>query len=379
MNQYFLTCPRGLEEITKVQISNYINTPITLDKGGIHFNGTTKDMYLTNLHSRTGMRLLKKIFSLTINEPNNLYSNIYNLRWGEIIAVNKTFSIRTKLKTRLFTNSSHTTLKIKDAIVDNIRKQFGNRPSINKLNPDISLFVFINDKNIKIYIDTSGDPLFKRGYKTQIHKASLNEALAAGLVLLSAWNKKNDFYDIMCGSGTIPIEAAMIAYNIAPGLYRNKFAFQGFTNYNKSLWDNIYQDAINNINIDNGIKINGYDHIKENIDLGINSAKIIGLQDNIRFSVSNIIDIKTKKSPGTLIINPPYGNRIGDNNTIPILYKNIGDVFKKKFGGFDAYIFSGNLQAIKSVGLRSKKRIILKNGTIDCRLVYYPMTTGKFD
>mgnify|MGYP001342743502 CR=1 FL=1 len=336
-------------------------------------------MYIINLHSRTGMRVLKNLFSFSINKPKDLYKSIYNLNWGQIIAVQKTFSIRTKLKTNLFTNSSLTTLKIKDAIVDNIRKQCGNRPSIDKKNPDVALFVFINDNTIKIYLDTSGAPLFKRGYRTQIHKAALNESLAAGLILLSNWNKKDNFHDIMCGSGTIPIEAAMLAFKIAPGLFRNNFAFTKFNNFNKTLWNKLLNDAKNNINFNNDIKIFGSDHIKENIELSINSSKTIGIENHIQFSVLDMNNIEIQESPGTIIINPPYGNRIGDNNKIHTLYKNLGDIFKKKFGSYDAYIFSGNLDAIKSVGLRSKKRIILKNGTIDCRLVYYPMTIGKFD
>ena len=378
MDKYFLTCPRGLEEVTKNQISSYINTSIIIDKGGVHFTGSLKDMYLINLHSRTGMRLLKNLFTFSINKPQDLYKSIYSLNWKKIIAIQKTFSIKTKLKTNLFTNSSATSLKIKDAIVDNIRKEFGKRPSIDKQNPDIGLFIFINDNNISIYLNTTGVPLFKRGYRTQIHKAALNESLAAGLVLLSNWNKKDNFYDIMCGSGTIPIEAAMIAYKIAPGLFRNNFAFKGFDDFNKTLWNKLINNAKENINLKDEIQIFGSDHIKDNIELSTNSSQKIGIENNIKLSISNINNIKVQDSSGTVIINPPYGNRIGDNSKIHSLYRNLGDIFKKKFSGYDAYIFSGNLDAIKSVGLRSKKRIILKNGTIDCRLVYYPMTTGNF-
>ncbi len=378
MDKYFLTCPRGLEEVTKNQISNYINTSIIIDRGGVHFTGSLKDMYLINLHSRTGMRLLKNLFTFSINKPQDLYKSIYSLNWKKIIAIQKTFSIKTKLKTNLFTNSSATSLKIKDAIVDNIRKEFGKRPSIDKQNPDIGLFIFINDNNISIYLNTTGVPLFKRGYRTQIHKAALNESLAAGLVLLSNWNKKDNFYDIMCGSGTIPIEAAMIAYKIAPGLFRNNFAFKGFDDFNKTLWNKLINNAKENINLKDEIQIFGSDHIKDNIELSTNSSQKIGIENNVKFSISNINNIKVQDSSGTVIINPPYGNRIGDNSKIHSLYRNLGDIFKKKFSGYDAYIFSGNLDAIKSVGLRSKKRIILKNGTIDCRLVYYPMTTGNF-
>ncbi len=379
MDKYFLTCPRGLEEVTKKQISSYVNEPIKIDKGGVHFYGNLKDMYTINLHSRTGMRLLKNIFAFDLKKPQNLYRNIYNLDWLKFINVNKTFSIKTKLKSHLFNNASSVSLRIKDAIVDNIRKKKGKRPFINKKNPDVGLYIFIVDKTVKIYLNTTGIPLHKRGYRSKIHKAALNESLASGLILLSDWDKKNNFYDIMCGSGTLPIEASMIANKIAPGLFRSNFAFQKFDNFNKSLWIKLIDNAKNNICFKPNIKIFGSDIIKDNIQLSIDSAKKIGIEDHIKFEVLDMKDISVQDSQGTLIVNPPYGNRIGVNISLSQLYKNIGDIFKKKFIGYDTYIFSGNFEAIKSVGLRSKKRVILKNGTIDSRLLYYPIKSGKFD
>ncbi len=379
MNKYFLTCPRGLEEVTKTQISSYINEPINVDKGGVHFSGNLKDMYTINLHSRTGMRLLKNIFSFNLQQPQDLYNSIYNLDWVKFIDVSKTFSIKTKLKSNLFNNASSVSLKIKDAIVDNIRKKKGKRPFINKKNPDVGLHIFIINKTVKIYLNTTGIPLHKRGYRSKIHKAALNESIASGIILLSNWNKEDTFYDIMCGSGTLPIEASMIANRIAPGLFRNNFAFQKFDNYNKSLWRKLIDNAKNNIIFNPNINILGSDIIKDNIQLSINSSKKIGIESYIKFKVLNMNDISVVDSKGTLIINPPYGNRVGKNINLNELYKNIGDVFKKKFIGYDTYIFSGNLEAVKSVGLRSKKRIILKNGTLDCRLIYYPISSGKFN
>lgn len=379
MNKYFLTCPRGLEEVTKTQISSYINEPINVDKGGVHFSGNLKDMYTINLHSRTGMRLLKNIFSFNLQQPQDLYKSIYNLDWVKFIDVSKTFSIKTKLKSNLFNNASSVSLKIKDAIVDNIRKKKGKRPFINKKNPDVGLHIFIINKIVKIYLNTTGIPLHKRGYRSKIHKAALNESIASGIILLSNWNKEDTFYDIMCGSGTLPIEASMIANRIAPGLFRNNFAFQKFDNYNKSLWRKLIDNAKNNIIFNPNINILGSDIIKDNIQLSINSSKKIGIESYIKFKVLNMNDISVVDSKGTLIINPPYGNRVGKNINLNELYKNIGDVFKKKFIGYDTYIFSGNLEAVKSVGLRSKKRIILKNGTLDCRLIYYPISSGKFN
>ena len=171
----------------------------------------------------------------------------------------------------------------------------------------------------------------------------------------------------------------MIANKIAPGLFRNNFAFQKFDNFNKSLWIKLIDNAKNNICFKPNIKIFGSDIIKDNIQLSIDGAKKIGIEDYIKFEVLDMKDVSAQDSQGTLIVNPPYGNRIGVNISLSQLYKNIGDIFKKKFIGYDTYIFSGNFEAIKSVGLRSKKRVILKNGTIDCRLIYYPINSGKFD
>ena len=378
MNNYFLTCPRGLEEITANQIAKHIQNIPEIDFGGIQFKGNKIDMYKANLYSRTGMHVLKELYSININHQKDLYKKIYSLKWKEILSPNKKFAIKAKAKSIIIENTNYLTLKIKDAIVDNIRAEFKKRPSIDKSNPDIMLHVILRDNKLKIYIDSSGDPLFKRGYKNKIHKAALNESLASGIVLLSSWNRIEPLYDIMCGSGTIPIEAAMMAYNIPAGIFRKNFAFQKWDNYDKKEWDNIKINAQNNINLDKNIPIYGSDYFKKNIELAIQSSKQINLYEKIKFESLDIKNFKVKEKNGVIIINPPYGNRIGDQKIINNLYKQIGDTFKTHCTGFDAYIFTGNLNAIKSIGLRSKKRIILKNGKIDCRLLYYPISSGKF-
>ena len=377
MKEYLLTCPRGLEEITKTNISKYITQNSQVVNGGVEFQGHKKDMYKVNLESRTGMHLLEKIFSIKIHEPKKLYSSIYNLQWYKFIKSNTTFMIRTKIKSNLFNKSNTVTLKIKDAIVDNIRKKFGKRPSIDKESPDLSLHVIILENTLNIYINTSGKPLFKRGYRSKIHKAGLNESLAAGLVLLSKWNYNIPFYDIMCGSGTIPIEAAMIAHNIPPGINRNDYAFKKLANYDSSLWYSVIEKSKNKIVCDKEFSIYGSDHLRANVSLGYESSIKIGLKNKIKFFVKNIKDFKLDEA-GTIIINPPYGHRLKDPNTINLLYKQLGDLFKTKCVGCNVFVFSGNLEAVKSIGLRSKSRIILKNGKIDSRLLHYPIKDGSY-
>ena len=377
MKNFFLTCPRGLEDVTAKQISKYIKDTPIINKGGVSFKGNISDMYLVNLHSRTGMHLLKKIISFKAKNNKELYNKIYKYDWDKFIDSDKTFFIKSKSNSEIFNNTNFITLKIKDGIVDNIRNKTGKRPSIDKINPDIILFIIVRNDTVNIYVDSSGDPLFKRGYRTKIHKAALNESLAAGIIYLSNWDRKSSLYDIMCGSGTIPIESAMMAYNIPPGIFRGKYAFQKWDDYNHSLWISMICKAKEKININNDVEIFGSDYFKKNIELAIHSSEKIGI-NNINFKQLDIKDFSPTHSSGTMIINPPYGNRIGEENTIKKLYKQLGDLFKNRFNNFNIYFFTGNLEAIKSIGLRSKKRIILKNGKLDCRLLHYPITTGKF-
>ena len=377
MKDYLLTCPRGLEEVTQKDISKYINQKSHVVNGGIEFKGHKKDMYTVNLHSRTGMHLLEKLFYSKIYSSKKLYSNMYDLPWYKFIKPDTSFMIKTKIRSTLFNKSNTVTLKIKDAIVDNIRKKFGKRPSINKESPDLFLYVIIQENKIIIYINTSGIPLFKRGYRAKIHRAGLNESLAAGLILSSNWNSNIPFYDIMCGSGTLPIEAAMIAHKIPPRLNRKYYAFKKLKNYDSKLLDSLIEKSKNGIINDKQFPIFGSDHIKANISLAYESSKLIGLESNINFSVKNIKDF-IPENKGVIIINPPYGNRLGDPNSMRILYKQLGDLFKTKCAGCNVFVFSGNLDAIKSIGLRSKSRKILKNGKIDSRLLHYPMIDGSY-
>ena len=324
------------------------------------------------------MFVLKKIYFLKAKNYNELYKKIFDYPWQKIIGVNNTFSIKSKINSDIFINPNFTTLKIKDAIVDSIKAKLGSRPSINKYNPDLKFFIYINNNKVKIYIDSSGNPLFMRGYRSKIHKAALNESLAAGLVLLSDWNKKDDFYDIMCGSGTIPIEAAMIAYNIPPRILRDEYAFKKWGDYDIKLWESLKDIAKKNIILKNKINIYGSDIISKNIDLGIQSLEKLNLTNRVKFSQKDLNDFIPEKNSGTIIINPPYGERMGEQFNLQSLYKLLGDKLKKDCTGHNAYVFTGNPNLSKKIGLRTKKRIILKNGTIDCRLLFYPIQKGSY-
>ena len=374
--EYFLTCPRGLENITAKDISSYCKH-IKINNGGISFIGDLHSLYNINLNSRTGMYLLVKIYEFNAKNNKELYNNIFDFNWANIISPKDTFSIRTHLRSNNFNHTNYTTLKIKDAIVDRIRKDRGNRPYINKSDPKYH-FVVINYQNsFKVYLNSSGSTLNQRGYRRKIHKASLNESLAAGLILLSGWESDQPFYDPMCGSGTLPIEAALIGLNIAPGIFRNQFAFQQWKDYDETLWYSILKETKNKIT-NSTLNINGYDELQVNVSLAKINAERIKIHKNVNFKKLDICNFSPKEKEGIIIINPPYGIRVGDISKLKTLYQQIGDTLKTNCCNMDAYIFSGNNDLSKQIGLRSKSKLVLKNGNIQCRLLHFPIRSGKY-
>lgn len=378
MYNCYLTCPRGLEQQAQVDLDKFIPSS-TLDKGGINFNADKATLYNINLHSRIGMHLLVKLFDFNASNEDVLYQEIYNFSWDKIISAKQTFIIKIKGKSEYFPNTHYLTLKIKDAIVDKIKKIKFSRPSITKDNPDIIISVFINKDNITLYRDSSGISLHKRGYRNKIHRAMLNESLAAGLIMLSDWNKLDPFYDLMCGSGTLPIEAALMAHNIAPGLLRDNFAFQKWEDYDSILFKKLKAKAESNIKINSDVKIYGFDIAFQNIAISLSSIKSINLSNVIKFKKQDIINFKPIEKNGIIMINPPYGERLRQSiDELENLYELIGDIFKTKCIGFNTYIFTSNLEAAKFIGLKSKIRIPLKNGKLDCRLLHYPIKEGQY-
>ena len=378
MYNCYLTCPRGLEKQAQIDLEHFLTSSI-IDKGGIKFNADQSTLYNINLHSRIGMHLLVKLFDFSASDENIVYKEVYNFSWDKIISSKQTFIIKVKGKSKIFPNTNYLTLKIKDAIVDKIKKIKYSRPSINKDNPDVIISVFINKDTITIYRDSSGISLHKRGYRNKIHRAMLNESLAAGLIMLSNWNKLDPFYDLMCGSGTLPIEAALMAHNIAPGLLRESFGFQKWLDYDSKLFSRLKQKAKSNIQINSNIKIYGFDIAFQNIAISLSSIKSINLSNVVKFKKQDIKNFTPYEKNGIIMINPPYGERLKQSmDELENLYEIIGNIFKSKCIGFNTYIFTSNLEAAKFIGLKSKTRIPLKNGKLDCRLLHYPIKEGEY-
>ena len=235
MYKLYLTCPRGLEEVLCNETKEYIPQKINIDNGGITFNGNLEDIYRINYKTRIGMNLHMQLFEGHVSNYNDLYRIIYNFNWTKILNHKNTFSIKTKLNSDVIQKQNFCTMKSKDAIVDRIRKETNSRPSIDKRNPDFYIFIYIKDKKIKVFLNSSGWPLFMRGYRSKIHKAALNESLAAGILKLTNWNKNTALYDPFCGSGTFLIEAAMDVFKIPPRILRTFYAFQNWKDFDKKL------------------------------------------------------------------------------------------------------------------------------------------------
>jgi len=377
MYEFYLTCPRGLEDVLQKEAHSYLKQSTTIDHGGVYFKGTLEDMYRVNYKTRVGMNLHMKLFDGYISNYNDIYKTIYRFGWDELIEANNTFAIRTKINSTIIQKQNFCTMRIKDGIVDKIRKKTNNRPSIDKRNPDFYIFVYIKNKKMKVFLNSSGWPLFMRGYRTKIHKAALNESLASGILMLTDWNKQDPLYDPMCGSGTFLIEGAMLAFNIPPRILREYYAFKKWKDFDQVLWNKVIKEENDKIKYSD-VKLYGSDFLSNNIKIANDSINKLKLDQYIDFKISDFKKIVPSENKGIMVTNPPYGYRIGDTEKLQILYKNLGDHLKTNFQGFSGYIFTGNLELLKHVGLRTKKKIILKNGMIDSRLAYYPLKSGKF-
>ena len=347
------------------------------ESGGAAFTGDLKTLYTINLYSRTGMYALVKLFDFTARNQKELYYQIADYPWYEWINHDDTFSIRSRIFSNYFPDPNFVTLKVKDAIVDRIRQKTKRRPDVDKENPRYSIFVFIHTEKVSVFINSSGLSLSKRGYRQKIHKAAINEALGAGLILLSGWESSKPFYDPMCGSGTLPIEAAMIGRNIPAGNYRKGYAFKGWKNFDSRLWNAVMRESRDKIN-NKKLHIYGSDNMGANIDLAKRNARQILLHNHIQFTKKEFSDFKLDIPCGTIIMNPPYGERLGDENELELLYQLIGSVLKEHCVDSDAFIFSGNRVLTKMIGLKSRRSHILNNGKIECRLLHYPIRKGQY-
>lgn len=340
----------------------------------VSFEGDKGFMYKANLALRTALRILKPIAEFKVRSEDEFYRKIYDMNWEEYFDENGSFAIDSTVHSERFTHSKYVSLKAKDAIVDKFRNLTGKRPDIDLRNPTVKINIRISDQMCTVSLDSSGEPLFKRGYRTQTGEAPINEVLAAGILLESGWDGLSDFLDPMCGSGTILIEAAMIALNIPPNINNKGFGFMKWKDYDPKLYELIENAQMNRIRDFKG-QIVGYDILAENVVKAKENIENANLSEFIKVERANFF--RTKKYTNEhlhIVFNPPYGERLEIN--IPEFYQQIGDTLKTNYPDSQAWLITTEKEAMKNVGLRASKRIKVFNGPLEARLLQYEIYKG---
>ena len=365
----------GFEDILSEELLALGAQKINKGNRNVSFYGDKGFLYKSNLSLRTALKILKPVCEFRFKDINEYYDNIYSFKWEDYIGPTSSFLINSVVfHSNVFNNSKFTSLKAKDAIVDRFRDKFKKRPSINSFNPELRIEIHVNRNNCNISLDSSGESLHKRGYKKYNSAAPLNEVLAAGIVLMSKWDKNSDLLDPMCGTGTFLIEAAMIAKNIAPNLNRLSFAFEKWKDWDNELFE-IIEESVRNKEIDFDHKLYGFDISNTMVKKAEKNIEVAEIDIDIEVVKKDFLNSKkTDEDKLHILINPPYDKRISTD--VNELYKKIGDTLKNNYLYSNVWIITANLEAIKSIGLRSNKKIKLFNSNLESRLLNYEIYPG---
>ena len=337
------------------------------------FSGDKAMMYRANYQLRTALCILKPIAEFDAKDEDTYYKEIGRIDWDEYLTLDQTFAISATTHSSIFTHSQYASLKAKDAIADQFRRRTGKRPNVNTDNPDLRIEIHIAEKHVTVLLNSSGEPLYKRGYRQASVKAPINEVLAAGMIMLSGWNGQTDFLDPMCGSGTLLIEAALMAYGIAPGTYRSEFAFEKWADFDADLFADISDETPDVPPFEH--TISGSDIAPGAVKAAEINIKAAFLSKKVSVSLHNFFDLRPKNR-GTIVCNPPYGERLQPND-LRIFYQKIGDKLKMDFTGYEAWIIGSNTELMNFIGLRPERKIKLYNGALECSFRKFTLYEGK--
>jgi putative N6-adenine-specific DNA methylase len=371
--QFFATTAKGVEEVLAAELVRIGCSDVSAESGGVRFGGGLEACYRANLWLRTASRVLMPLAEFPCETPDDLYRGVRQIPWSNYLTPAMTLAVDCNLRDSALTHSGFVALKTKDAIVDELRDRLGTRPSVDTKDPDLRVNVRLFRNSCTLSLDTSGSPLDRRGYRLERHEAPLKENLAAALVEFSGWDGSTPFVDPMCGTGTIVIEAALKGLNAAPGLLRAGFGFQRWPGFDRMLWSRLVKEARQARLAELPAPVIGSDISHSAIAMAHENARRAGVGELISLGRLPIAEMVPPPGPGVLVLNPPYGKRLGEEEALKPLYKEIGDVLKQRCKGYTAHLFTGNLQLAKSVGLKATRRIVLYNGPIECRLLKYEM------
>lgn len=365
----------GFEEILAKELQNLGAQNVEQGVRMVSFKGDKGFMYKANLSLRTALKILKPIYFFKANNEQALYKGISSMNWSKLLNANQTFVIDTTVHSEFFNHSEFVSQKCKDAIVDQFRERTGQRPSIDKVHPDLRINIHIDKDQFSVALDTSGNALNQRGYRTATNIAPINEVLAAGILLLSGWDGQTDFLDPMCGSGTFLAEAAMIACNIPANINRKEFAFEKWNDWDNDLFDSISDSLLKRVR-EFHYTIKGFDKAPSAVQKAKDNIKNANLDEYISIEEKNFFDTeKTAEGKLHIVFNPPYDERLDIH--MEEFYKNIGDTLKKNYPGTNAWMITANLEALKYVGLKPSRKIKLFNAGLEARLVKYEMYEGS--
>ena len=376
MPDFFAPCPRGLEAILHGDLESMGATNVKTTEGGVHFFGDWELCYRANLESRVASRILWRVATSKYASEQDIYQAAFKMHWQNWFDVTHTIRVHVTAIRCPLKSLEYITLLIKDAVCDRFRAHCNERPSVDTLNPDIRIHTFIEDDNIMLYVDTSGDALFKRGVRSHTNIAPIRENLAAGILRLAGWQPGTPLLDPMCGSGTFLLEAAQMSLNIQPGIAR-RFGFENLKNFDAPKWQAMREQAIAAQLPPRPLDIYGSDLYGDALKTAWRNLHEAGLSDCVELKQANVLEISAPAPHGVLVANLPYGERMGELDELAELYPKLGDALKQKFGGWTAYLFTADKAILKLMRLSPSRRTPLFNGAIECRLLQYKIVSGS--
>ncbi len=373
---YFAPCPRGLESLLADELLAAGAQQASVVAGGVRFEGDGACCRRANLCSRLATRILWRVAEGRYKREEDIYQLARDVAWPRLFGNALTLRVATTAIRSPLRSIDFITLRVKDAVCDRFRDDTGSRPSVDTRTPDIRVHVFLTSDHATLYLDTSGDPLYKRGFKPAAVGAPLKENLAAGIVMLAGWRGDVALFDPMCGSGSILSEAAQIALDVAPGLGRG-FAFEKFVDFDADGWRAMLDEASSRRRDQLPVPIFGADLYGDELKQARQNLAAAGLGEQITLKQGNVLDLAAPAAEGVMVANPPYGVRLGDRADLALFYPKLGDALKRRYAGWRCYIFSADTDLPKGIGLKASRRTPLFNGALECRLYEFKVVQGS--
>lgn len=376
LERFFAPCPRGLEPVLALELERLGGREIATSQGGVAFQGDFALVYHCNLQSRIASRILWQVGRFRYRTENDVYARVKAIDWASYFTADRTIKVNVAATGSPLKSLDFITLRIKDALCDRFRDDLGRRPSVETKTPDVRIHAFFDADWVSVYLDTSGDPLFKRGLRVVAGEAPVRENLAAGILHLAGWTPGQALLDSMCGGGTFLLEAAEIALDRAPGA-RRAFAFECLARFDAGAWTALRDAALGRERNDVSAPIHGSDLYGDVLKLARENLRRAGLEHAVSLKQANVLEVSPPAHHGILVTNPPYGVRLGDASELEAFYPKLGDALKRRFAGWRACIFTGDMRLPKLIGLKPRRRTPLYNGALECRLYEFELIAGS--